>query len=643
MSFQKDFQPVPLENLQIIGGKNQFSNIMLIDNNVIDYQVLVDSANSSTFPIVYSFMSSKTDLLTLLQTNFTNISRICFVFNGSLGNTKMFLDCKPLFEKNETESYSENLQFIINIINEFSVQNIDFLACNTLNYSNWVNYYNILTQNTGVTLGASNNETGNINYGGDWIMENTSQDIESIYFSNGINYYEYLLDTANWFTGLNVNSTYQLGFAIDPINNFIYVAYLYANSITKISLTNPNTFTANWATQGISSPSGIVIDSTSTYMYVANGNSTITRILISNPNTFTANWATSTQGLSNCQAMVSDGTYLYVANNNNTISKILISNPNTFVANWVSNSATSVSGYGIDGYWPIGMVIDPTNTYLYVSRYFVNQVNRISLANPSISPILNWATQGISYPGAIVIDATNTYMYVTNASANTITRILISNPSTFTLNWATSAKGLNYPQGIVKDTGNLYVINGGNQTISKLTLQVICFKEDTKILTDNGYKSIQDLRKGDLIKTKNDGYKPIVMIGKNDIYHYAVKERDDMQLYKYSKDKFDEVFEDLIITGHHSVLVDNFTSEEQKEKVIEILGEIYVTDDKYRLPAVADYRNSVYETKGSHTIYHFALENDNYYYNYGVYANGLLVESCSKRYLKELSNMSLIE
>ena len=38
-----------------------------------------------------------------------------------------------------------------------------------------------------------------------------------------------------------------------------------------------------------------------------------------------------------------------------------------------------------------------------------------------------------------------------------------------------------------------------------------------------------------------------------------------------------------------------------------------------------------------------ALENDNYYMNYGIYANGLLVETCSKRYLKELSNMTLIE
>jgi hypothetical protein len=54
-------------------------------------------------------------------------------------------------------------------------------------------------------------------------------------------------------------------------------------------------------------------------------------------------------------------------------------------------------------------------------------------------------------------------------------------------------------------------------------------------------------------------------------------------------------------------------------------------------------RTSVYEVIGNYTIYHLALEHVDYYMNYGIYANGLLVESCSKRYLKELSNMTLIE
>jgi len=95
----------------------------------------------------------------------------------------------------------------------------------------------------------------------------------------------------------------------------------------------------------------------------------------------------------------------------------------------------------------------------------------------------------------------------------------------------------------------------------------------------------------------------------------------------------------LVITGAHSILVDNFTTQEQLEKVIEVLGDIYVTDRKYRLPACLDKRTTVYKTPGTYTIYHLALEHDDYYMNYGIYANGLLVETCSKRYLKELSGM----
>ena len=173
---------------------------------------------------------------------------------------------------------------------------------------------------------------------------------------------------------------------------------------------------------------------------------------------------------------------------------------------------------------------------------------------------------------------------------------------------------------------------------------ITCFKEDTKILTDKGYKPIQDLRKGDLVKTLNHDYKAIDMIGKREIYHPALQERIKDQLYKCSQSEYTEIFEPLIITGCHSILVDSFINEDQKQKVIEIYGgNIYVTDRKYRLPACADPRASIYETPGTYTIYHLALENDDYYMNYGVYANGLLVETCSKRYLKELSNMTLIE
>jgi hypothetical protein len=52
-------------------------------------------------------------------------------------------------------------------------------------------------------------------------------------------------------------------------------------------------------------------------------------------------------------------------------------------------------------------------------------------------------------------------------------------------------------------------------------------------------------------------------------------------------------------------------------------------------------KTTVYETAGTYTIYHLALENDDDGMNYGIYANGLLVETCSKRYLKDKSDMTL--
>jgi hypothetical protein len=176
---------------------------------------------------------------------------------------------------------------------------------------------------------------------------------------------------------------------------------------------------------------------------------------------------------------------------------------------------------------------------------------------------------------------------------------------------------------------------------------ITCFLYNSKILTDKGYQPIEDLRKGDLVQTFKHGLKAINMIGKKEIWNPVnKKERVKDQLYLCNKDKFPELNEPLVITGCHSILVENSVeavSLEQMEKVKEVNGGIYLTDDKLRLPACVDVRTSVYEKEGLHTIYHLALDHDDYYMNYGIYANGLLVETCSKRYLKELSGMTLIE
>ena len=175
-------------------------------------------------------------------------------------------------------------------------------------------------------------------------------------------------------------------------------------------------------------------------------------------------------------------------------------------------------------------------------------------------------------------------------------------------------------------------------SLLNLSYAYICFLEDTKILTNKGYLPIQSLRKGDLIQTLKHGYVPIDIIGYSEMDHVATDKRIKDQLYKCTSEHFPEVFEDLIITGCHSILVENSTNvvnEEQIEMVKEVNGGIFLTDDMLRLPACVDKRTTVYEKAGKYNIYHITLEHEDNYMNYGIYANGLLVESISKRNITE--------
>lgn len=170
---------------------------------------------------------------------------------------------------------------------------------------------------------------------------------------------------------------------------------------------------------------------------------------------------------------------------------------------------------------------------------------------------------------------------------------------------------------------------------------LVCFNKNTQILTDRGYVLIQNLKPGDLLHTGESGLVPIHTIGCKEIDNPGLTDRIKDQLYVCSREKYPELSEDLIITGCHSILV-NSLSDEERKKTEELLGEIYITESKYRLPVCLDSRADIYKRNGLHTIYHIALENDNYYFNYGIYANGLLVETCSKRYLNEISGMNII-
>ena len=263
----------------------------------------------------------------------------------------------------------------------------------------------------------------------------------------------------------------------------------------------------------------------------------------------------------------------------------------------------------------------------------------------------NWSILGDAYvPDGVNKDIPFTFTYYNTiglTSGNQYQLFYLGNPISSTVTYDGVSNTLNFTNVLLNTSGVVPIVlknNTGAFDVVTFTtnIQSICFKEDTKILTNKGYIPIQNLRKGDFVKTLKHNYVPINIIGRSTIHNPSNEERSKERLYKCSKEQYPELMEDLIITGCHSILVDEFTNPQQREKTAEVLTRIFVTDCKYRLPACVDERASVYEIPGSHTIYHLALENDDYLMNYGIYANGLLVETSSKRYLKELSKMELL-
>lgn len=297
---------------------------------------------------------------------------------------------------------------------------------------------------------------------------------------------------------------------------------------------------------------------------------------------------------------------------------------------------------------PSDLTINTANNYLYVVNAGTSSVGVYNASDSSTATTINTSfITGLSSPFSIVYF--DNILYISCMGTNTIATYNATTGALINASFGTGLSGVWY---IAANDTHLFAANQGSTRVSRFVLPtpvvvvivppIICFKKDTKILTDKGYKMIQDLRRGDLVKTLKNGYKPIHMIGKKDIQHTGCSERIKDQLYKCSKNRYPDLWEDLVITGCHSILVNSFASDMQRERAKEVNGEIYVTDGKYRLPACADERASVFPEAGTYTVYHFSLENDSSRENYGVYANGLLVESCSKEVLKELSNMKFI-
>jgi hypothetical protein len=171
-----------------------------------------------------------------------------------------------------------------------------------------------------------------------------------------------------------------------------------------------------------------------------------------------------------------------------------------------------------------------------------------------------------------------------------------------------------------------------------------CLLEGTTVLCHKDgkdtYVPIETILPGTLVVTPT-GNKRVELIGKGSVFNRGDSERVQDRLYRCSQRNYPQLTEDLFLTGCHSILVPTLT-DTQRRKTQDILNDIFITGDKYRLLACIDERAEPWISEGTYTIWHLAVEDANPTKNHGIYVNGgLLVETCCLKRMKTNSNLVL--
>ena len=243
-----------------------------------------------------------------------------------------------------------------------------------------------------------------------------------------------------------------------------------------------------------------------------------------------------------------------------------------------------------------------------------------------------------------LLENTNDSLTVPSRSDTiTITNTGNGNHSVTNVNGNVLYSALQSGNNITYDSLNIQIGSAG----VSLNQKIICFKRDTKILclTENTFEEkyikVQQLKPGMLVKTYKHGFVPLYSIGHRTMKNTSDSIRVKNRLYECNAQNYPEIFETLVLTGCHSILKDSISSELRQKLKQETKGKIYCTDEKYRVMAYLDTKAKPYKKAGEFEIWHFSLEHSDDYMNYGIYANGLLVETASKRMMADYSDMVL--
>jgi hypothetical protein len=546
---------------------SDITQILLIHDEISDPETFVTSCNSSTFPIVYKSNSSKADLLVILN-QFTSISRLAIACHNS--EQQLFLDDETIFS-------DTNTAFFIDIIKTFGIINLDFLACNTLQYDTWNMLYTKLREF--VIVGASDDNTGNIICQADWIMETINQDIKPIYFTDEIFEYQFSL----------------IAFDFSTI----------ANTLDSYSITLSNNRTQYAEGLNLLPPAGVPIISDAVI-----DNQRITLKIPFNIyyRSSVTDATLTTTVINNVVLDMKGRLFLY---NDNTSTNYAIDLCYSSVKFDREISAFLLKKRGEVRYYRN----DITNETIFTFRFAISNI----ASKEAIQIVFTATGFRIECIDTSLKTGTIGLNYINNSGSPYKTSGALFNATTFSnniMNFTTISESY-----YIQTTG----LNG--RTLSYV-FNTACFNKGTKILCLNTqlqdeYVEVEHLKTGDFVKTFKHGFRRITKIK---IYHITNNPLTfDKCLYRMKKTE--DMTDDLILTGWHSILVDDIGEYENEHNKHFYPNETKSIDGKYLLLCSVSREFTKLDNTNQYTVYHFSLDGDgDDDARYGVYANGVLCE-----------------
>jgi alpha-tubulin suppressor-like RCC1 family protein len=196
-------------------------SLLLIDNRVNDMSTIIQSLNSDTNYIIIDYDNDTYDSIISKINNISKIEDVLSYNNVGIFQENYDLDSyqfvnafeKALLENveeldNNLDSWRQFKQLLSYFKNVLMASNIDLMSCNIHSNINWNFVIKKFQNELEININSSNDNTGNSQLDGNWILESNNKNLIGLYFTENIKNYNFILGYTNDHSVFLMNNGY---------------------------------------------------------------------------------------------------------------------------------------------------------------------------------------------------------------------------------------------------------------------------------------------------------------------------------------------------------------------------------------------------------------------------------------------------